>query len=95
MEFFQSFAKTYNEIFEKNKLAKKIPPSEEEWIEFMKKIDSVNKEELYMTILHYHFLSTKKHDELPYSMKLKNNELIINYKYLPSELQHIIISMNK
>ena len=94
MEFFQRFAKTYNIIFEKNKLAKKIPPPEEEWIEFMKKIDSVNKEELYMTILHYHFLCTKKHDELPYSMKLKNNELIINYKYLPSELQHIIIIMN-
>ena len=94
MEFFQRFSKTYNETFEKNKLAKKIPPSEEQWTEFMKNIVLINKEELYMTILHYHFLNTKKHDDLPYNMKIKNNEIIINYKYLPSELQHILINMN-
>lgn len=93
MEFFQRFSKTYNEIFEKNKLAKKIPPSEEQWADFLKDLSKINKEEFYMTILHYHFLNTKKHEELPYGMKLKNEEIIINYKYLPSELQHILIYM--
>lgn len=96
MDFFQKFSKTYNKIFEKNKFVKIIPPTEEEWTLFSKQLNDFSLEQreyIYLSILHYYFLNTKKLEDLPYDLKLKDGELIITYSNLPSTLQHLILNL--
>ena len=96
MDFFKKFSKTYNKIFEINKFAKVIPPSDEEWNTFSLKISEYSLEQreyIYLSILHYYFLDTKKLEELPYDLKIKDGELLITYSNLPSTLQHVILNL--
>jgi hypothetical protein len=96
MDFFQIFSKTYNTVCEKDKFAKIIPPSDEKWNLFSKSLPdfSIDKREyIYLSIIHYYYLHSKKLEELPYDIKFKNGELIIPYSNLPSLLQHIILNL--
>lgn len=96
MEFFQKFSKTYNKIFERNKFVKIIPPTDEEWDVFSKKISEFSLEQreyIYLSILHYYYIDNKKLEDLPYDLKLKDGELLINYSVLPSALQHLILNL--
>jgi len=95
MEFFQYFSDAYNQVHRNRQFSKLIPPSDEEWNQFEKKLDIMTekkREYFYMTILHYYFLTTKKLDDYPYGIKRKGKDLIVNYQNLPYLLQHILIS---
>jgi hypothetical protein len=96
MDFFQLFSKTYNAVCEKNKFSKIIPPSDDEWNLFSKSLPdfSIDKREyIYLSIIHYCYIHSKKLEELPYDVKFKNGELSIPYSNLPSLLQHIILNL--
>lgn len=96
MDFFQQFSKTYNKIFEKNKFVNVIPPTDEEWEIFSRKISEYSLEQreyIYLSIIHYHFLQDKITMELPYNLKLKEGELLITYANLPNPLQHLILNL--
>jgi hypothetical protein len=96
MDFFQIFAKTYNFVCEKNKFAKIIPPSDEDWSFFSKSLHELSidkKEHIYLSIIHYYYLHSKKLEEFPYDVKFKNGELSIPYSNLPSLLQHILLNL--
>jgi hypothetical protein len=96
MEFFQTFSSIYNQVNKTHHFAKIIPPSDEDWMVFSKKVDTLTnqqKENLYLTILHYHFLTTKKMEEFPYGIKRKGKDIIINYTDIPFTLQHMLMSI--
>jgi hypothetical protein len=96
MDFFQKFTSIYNKVQKNQHFNKIIPPNDEEWIEFSKRLESFSdeyKEYIYLFILHYHYLITKTLEPLPYDIKIKNKEIIINYSNLPFILQHIILSL--
>ena len=95
MEFFQQFSTLYNQVHKNQHFSKIIPPTDEEWNVFIKKMDKmtdIQKEYFYLSILHYHFLTTKKLDDYPYGIKRKDKDIIINYSNIPYLLQHILIS---
>jgi hypothetical protein len=96
MDFFQTFTSIYNKVQKNQHFSKIIPPNDEEWVEFSKRLDSFDdkyKEYVYLFILHYHYLTTKTLDIAPYGIKIKNKEIAINYGNLPFILQHIILSI--
>lgn len=97
MDFFIRFAKLYNEVFHRS-FIKTIPPSQEDWEDFEKKLskyDNKEREFIYLSILHYYFLTTKKVENLPFGLKRKGNDILITYSNLPSALQHILILSSK
>lgn len=94
MDFFKKFTDIYNNIHSKKEFAKLIPPSEEEWIRFHKKLEKSNeekKEQLYLLILHYYYLNEKKIEMMPYTLKQKGDSIQIPYSEIPCFLQHMII----
>jgi hypothetical protein len=94
MDFFKKFAELYNNIHSKKEFIKIIPPCEEEWIKFNKKLEKTNeqkKEQIYLMILHYHFLHEKKMIILPYTLKQKGDSIHIPYSEIPCVLQHMLI----
>jgi len=95
MEFFQNFSNAYKHVHKSRNFAKTIPPSDEEWNEFIKKMETLNdkqKEYLYLSIVHYHYLTMKTVEEYPYGIKFKGKDLVVNYSNLPHILQHILLS---
>ena len=97
MDFFKTFTEVYNMIHSKKQFVKIIPPSEEEWIQFHKKLEKFSetkKEQIYLTIIHYHFLEKKKLENLPYTLKQKGNDIHIPYSEIPFPLQHILIELS-
>jgi len=96
MEFFQQFSKTYNQVHKTKNFIQIIPPNEEEWMEFSKRLSSLTssqKETIYLTILHYSFLTEKRIEQFPYGIKKKGNDLQIPYSDLPFTLQHILLTL--
>jgi hypothetical protein len=94
MEFFKMFMELYNNINSNKEFIKIIPPTEEEWIKFHKNLEKTKnekKEQLYLMILHYHFLQEKKMEILPYTLKQKGDSIHIPYSELPCVLQHMLI----
>lgn len=97
MEFFKMFTEIYNSVYSKKEFVKIIPPSEEEWIHFHKKLEKTKeqkKEQLYLMILHYHYLHEKKMEILPYTLKQKGDSIHIPYSEIPCVLQHMIIELS-
>jgi hypothetical protein len=94
MEFFKKFQDSYNYVCKNKHYVKIIPPNEDEWIEFQSKLEKldISKTELiYMCILHYNFINTKKMEEMPYGIKKQNNTIQITYSNLPYLLQHLLL----
>jgi len=88
------FTEIYNAVYSKKQFVKIIPPTEEEWIQFHKKLEKTNeikKEQIYLMILHYYFLQEKKLEELPYTLKQKGMDIHIPYSEIPCPLQHMLI----
>jgi hypothetical protein len=82
MDFFQTFTNIYNKVQKNQHFNKIIPPNDEEWIEFSKRLENFDKEYIYLFILHYHYLTSKTLDPYPYGIKFKNKEITINYSKL-------------
>lgn len=92
------FTEIYNTVYSKKQFVKIIPPTEEEWIKFHKKLEKISnfkKEQIYLTILHYHFLQEKRFEELPYTLKQKGEDIHIPYSEIPCPLQHILIELSE
>ncbi len=82
MEFFKMFSTIYNIVYSKKQFVTIIPPAEEEWIQFTKKLEKMEndkKEQIYLMILHYYFLHEKKVENLPYTLKQKGDSIYIPY----------------
>jgi|LauGreDrversion4_2_1035121.scaffolds.fasta_scaffold499601_2 hypothetical protein len=96
MEFFQTFTTIYNKVQKNQHFNKIIPPNDEEWLEFSKKLETSDvslKDNIYLYIVHYHYLTTGILDQYPYGIKNKGKDIVINYSNLPYILQHIILSI--
>jgi|LakMenEpi03Aug12_release.lakeMendotaPanAssembly.Ray.scaffolds.fasta_scaffold1218187_2 hypothetical protein len=96
MEFFKLFKEIYNKIHIEKEFVKLIPPPEEDWIHFQKKIEKFSEEKkewIYKMILHYSFLQDKKLNSLPYTLKQKGNDIHIPYSELPYPLQYMILEL--
>jgi hypothetical protein len=97
MEFFKSFGDIYNYVHSQKEFVKIIPPEEEDWIRFHKKMEKFSdekKECMYKMILHYSFLENGKIDSLPYTLKQKGNDVHISYSDLPYPLQYMILELS-
>jgi hypothetical protein len=96
MDFFKKFSEIYNQVYTQKEFLKIIPPPEEDWILFHKKLEKLpeeKKEWIYKMILHYSFLEERKINSLPYTLKQKGSDIHIPYSELPYPLQYMILEL--